>query len=182
MKGVLVGVSPANGNRVDCYCKDCRAAEVFARPENARKTDPVHLFQTTPHRISFAQGQDQLAAFSLSPKGVLRWYAACCGVMLFNTLRTPKVPFAAFFTDRAADAAPLGPVRTRAFVRKADGKSGHEGIGHALFNLATTAIPARITGQWKNTPFFDVKTLTPVCQVRILSKEERAAATQPTPT
>ncbi len=180
VKGVLVGVSPTNGVRIDCYCKDCRAAEIFAQPEAADKTGPVHLYQTTPKRIRFDQGLDRLAVFSLSPKGVLRWHASCCGAMLFNTLRSPKLAFAAFFTDRAADAALLGQVKTRANLQKSDGKSRHEGFRHALFNIAATAIPARISGSWKVTPFFDPETLEPVREVRILGKAERDAVTRPT--
>lgn len=176
--GTLRGVTARNGNRIDCYCNDCRAAEVFAAPETAPASGPVHLFQTTPDRIHFETGQDQLAVFSLSPKGILRWHARCCGAMLFNTLRTPKVAFAAFFTDRAADSDLLGPVKTRANMQKADGGSFHEGFRHAALNLATNALPARVTGKWKATPFFDAETLAPVAEVYVLTQAERAAATQ----
>ena len=179
VKGTLRGVGPTKGNRVDCYCKDCRAAEVFADPKRASATGPVHLFQTAPSRISLEAGHDQLAVFAMSAKGPLRWYAKCCGTMLCNTLRTPKVAFAAMFTDCVPDAATLGPAKTRAFVTKSNGKVGHDGLRHAVLNLASTAIPARITGAWKNTPFFDTDTLKPVCDVHTLTKEERAAATAP---
>ena len=175
--GTLLGVSPSNGNRIDCSCSDCRAAENFAAPDSGPKSGPVHLFQTTPAQVRFDTGLDHLAVFSLSPKGVLRWHARCCGAMLFNTLRTPKLAFAAFFTDRAADADRLGPVKTRANIQNDDGTSRHEGYRHALTNLARTAIPARLTGAWKTTPFFDPNTLMPVRDVYVLTKDERAAAT-----
>ena len=177
LQGRLLGGSPANGNRLDCYCKDCRAAENFAAPSVTHGPGPVHLYQTTPARIAFDAGADQLAVFSLSPKGVLRWYARCCGAMLFNTVRTPKLAFAAFFTDRAEDASPLGPVRTRANIQKDDGTSFNEGFRHALTSLARGAIPARLSGGWKQTPFFDATTLQPVRDVYVLTKEERATAT-----
>ncbi|MEM6374248.1 MAG: DUF6151 family protein [Pseudomonadota bacterium] len=121
VRGALRGVGPSNGNRVTCYCGDCRAAVVHASPDDTAPDGPVELFQATPGRIHFEAGQDQLAVFSLSPKGILRWHARCCGAMLFNTLRTPKLAFAAFFTDRTPDATPLGPVRTRANVQDGDG-------------------------------------------------------------
>jgi hypothetical protein len=174
--GTLLGVSPSNGNRIDCYCADCHTAEVFAAPNRAVKPGPVHLYHTTPAQVRFDTGFDQLAVFSLSPKGVLRWYAACCGAMLFNTLRTPKLAFAAFYTDRAKAADTLGPVKTRANIQKGDGTSRHEGYRHALSSLARTAIPARLTGTWKTTPFFDRDTLAPVRDVYVLTKNERAAA------
>ncbi|WP_299729899.1 DUF6151 family protein [uncultured Tateyamaria sp.] len=179
VRGTLRGVSPGNGNRVDCYCGDCRAAIVFADPDNSAPDGPVQLYQTTPNRIHFEAGADQLAVFSLSPKGILRWHARCCGAMLFNTLRSPKVAFAAFFTDRTPDASPLGPVKTRANVQKGDGTSYHDGLRHAVLTLARNAIPARLTGGWKATPFFDPATLEPVAEIYVLSKDERAAATAP---
>ena len=179
VQGMLLGVSPGNGNRTDCYCRDCRAAENFAAPKATHGPGPVHLYQTRPDRIRIDQGLDQMAVFSLSPKGVLRWYAKCCGSMLFNTLRTPKMPFAAFFTDRTPDAGPLGPVRTRANIQNADGTSRHESLSRALLSLARNAIPARITGGWKQTPFFYPDTLEPVREVYVLGKDERAAATNP---
>ena len=177
LSGHLIGVSPKNGNRIDCFCGDCRAAEAFASPTHAIPDGPVELYQTTPARIRIDAGDTHLAVFSLSPKGVLRWYANCCGAMLFNTLRNPKIAFAAVFTDRLADGRPLGPVRTRANIQKSDGKSYTEGLGRAVRSFARGAISARITGGWKNTPFFDPDTLEPVADVYVLTKEERASVT-----
>ena len=123
--GTLIGVSPRNGNRVDCYCHDCRAAEVFAgRPDPA--PEPARLFQYAPDKVRFDAGQDQLAVFSFSEKGPLRWQANCCGALLFNILRSPKIAFVGILTERLEDETALGPVVTRAFVRKANGKRGHQ--------------------------------------------------------
>lgn len=170
-------VSPDNGNRVDCFCGDCRAAEAFASPTRTIPDGPVQLFQTTPARIRIDAGTAHLAVFSLSPKGVLRWYADCCGAMLFNTLRTPKIAFAAVFTDAIADADALGPVRSRANIHNPDGTSRNEGLGRMLRSFARGALQARIFGTWKNTPFFDPTTLQPVSEIYVLSKDERDAVT-----
>ncbi len=45
----------------------------------------VTLFQTTPDKISFQQGQDRLAVFSCGLKNILRWQASCCNAALFTT-------------------------------------------------------------------------------------------------
>lgn len=172
LRGTLIGVSPRNGNRVDCFCSDCRAAEVYAgQPDPA--PGPVGIFQSAPHRVRIDSGHEQLAVFSFSEKGILRWQAQCCGAPLFNTLRKPKIAFVGVRTDRFEDATPLGPVATRAFVRKADGKRGHEGFRHALFNFASTALSARLTGRWKQTPFFDPASGEPVREVHVVSAAER---------
>lgn len=176
--GALIGVSPHNGNRVDCYCHDCRAAEVYAgQPDPA--PGPVGIFQYKPDKVRIDAGQDQLAVFSFSDKGVLRWQARCCGAPLFNTLRSPKIAFVGIRTDRVSDATALGPVVSRAFVRKANGKRGHDGLRHALFNFASNAITARLTGRWKQTPFFDAATGEPVSKVHVVSAAERAAIVLP---
>ena len=174
LTGTLLEVGPGNGTRAECYCHDCRAAELFAgQPDPA--PGGVQLYQTTPDRVRFDSGLDQLAVFSLSPSGILRWQARCCGAMLFNTARNPKLAFASFRTDRLSDDGPLGPVTARAFVRKSSGKRGHEGLAGFLWGTVRRVLPRRITGGWRNTPFFDTETGKPVRDVYVLSKAERAA-------
>ena len=174
LRGRLVGATPSNGNRVDCYCNSCRDAELFAgQPDPA--PGPVELYQSHPKRVKFDAGLDQLAVFSFSDQGILRWQAKCCGATLFNTLRKPKVAFATIRTDRLEDPSVLGPVRTRAFVKMPDGKTRNEGFARAVIKLITNALPSRLTGGWKETPFFDIDTLEPVREVYVVSKAERAA-------
>lgn len=178
LRGTLIGVTPRGGNRTDCYCHDCRAAEVYAgQPDPA--PGPVGVYQYEPDKIRIDSGLEQLAVFSFSDKGILRWQAKCCGAPLFNTLRSPKIAFAAVHTDRFKDASALGRVRTRAFVRKANGKRGHQGFRHALFNFAGNAIAARLSGRWKQTPFFDSDSGQPVREVYVVSEEQRAALDLP---
>lgn len=154
LRGTLLGVSQTNGMRVECYCHDCRAAELYAQ-----QPDPapggVQLYQTVPHRIRFDTGEDQLAVFSLSDTGLLQWQAQCCGAILFKTARTPRLPFASFRTNRMEDDSPLGPIKARAFVRKSNGKRGHEGGMAFMFGFARRAALALVTGRWKATPFFE---------------------------
>ena len=117
--------------------------------------------------------------FSFSPKGLLRWQAKCCGAILFNTVRTPKVPFASLRTDRLSDDSALGPVVAQAFVRKKDGKQGHIGGAKFLWGMLARVLPCRLSGRWKNTPFFDVETGKPTREVHVVSKADRAALPLP---
>jgi hypothetical protein len=135
----------------------------------------VGLFQTTPDRVRFDAGLDYLTVFSFSETGILRWQAKCCGATLFNTLRRPRIAFATMLTDRLQDDSPLGPVKSRAFVRKANGKRGHEGLAASLSSLIANAAGAAATGRWKQTPFFDLQTGHPVRTVHVVSADERAA-------
>ncbi|MBV7408865.1 MULTISPECIES: DUF6151 family protein [Roseobacteraceae] len=177
LRGTLLGVSPSNGTRAECFCHDCRATELHAgQPDPA--PGAVQVYQTVPDRVRFDSGEDQLAVFSLSEKGLLRWHARCCGSIMFNTARSPKLAFASFRTDRLKDDSPLGPIKARAFVRKANGKRGHEGGLKFLFCVIARALPRRIGGKWKQTPFF-----TPdgqaVRDIYVLTDTERAAVYPP---
>lgn len=173
LRGTLLGVSPTNGTRAECYCHDCRATELYAG-----QPDPgpggVQLYQSVPDRVRFDEGFDQLAVFSLSDRGLLRWQARCCGAILFNTMRTAKVPFASFRTDRLQDDTPLGPIKARAFVRKPNGKRGHDGGLKFFWGFASRALSRRVTGLWKNTPFFHADG-TPVRDIHVVPEHERKA-------
>lgn len=178
LRGTLIGASPRSGNHAACYCHDCRSAEVFAgQPDPA--PGPVGIFQTTPDKIRLDAGADQLAVFSFSDKGLLRWQARCCGALLFNTLRNPKIAFVGLRTIRLADEKPLGPIRTRGFIRKPNGKRGHRGLRHLLINMASNALAARLSGKWSRTPFFDPATGEPVRAIRVVNEAQRAALVLP---
>ena len=176
LRGVLVGASASNGTRAECFCRDCRAAEIYAhQPDPA--PEGVQLYQAMPDQVRFDAGLEQLGVFSLSEKGLLRWQAKCCGAVMFFTMRSPKIPFASIRTDRLTNPDALGPIIARAFVRKPNGKIGHEKLGTFIYRFASRALSRRFSGKWKDTPFFDTETLTPVSDIYVLSAEQRAAAT-----
>ncbi|MCL6284760.1 DUF6151 family protein [Ruegeria sp. 2012CJ41-6] len=93
LRGVVRGVSPRNGARVDCYCKDCQA---FARHLGADhildENGGTAIYQTLPARLELTKGVENLACLRLTPKGTYRWYAKCCNTPLANT-GGPKLRF-----------------------------------------------------------------------------------------
>ena len=173
VRGTLLGVGPGNGLRAECFCHDCRAAELYCgQPDPA--PGAVQLYQTVPHRVRFDAGQDQLGVFSFSDTRLLRWQAKCCGAPLCLTARSPKLYFTSFRTDRLKDDTALGPIRGRAFVRKPNGKRGHEGLHRFLVGFVARALKGRISGQWKRSPFFDAEG-NPVRSVEIVSDSAQQA-------
>ncbi len=134
----------------------------------------MDLFQTTPDRVEFHTGLDHIGVFSFSPNGLLRWYADCCGATLFNTLRNPKAAFSAIRVQRLADPAAIGPVRAHAFVGRPGGGYKHTGKAWFLLGLLRGPALARITGRWRDTPFFDIASGQPVRKVQIVDKGARA--------
>ena len=160
------------GNHAKCFCQSCRAADIHTGDPDPG-ADGITIYQTTPDKITFEAGQDQLAVFSFGPKNLLRWHAKCCGALLFNTLRSPKVSFVGLRTSRVADPTLFGPVRSHGYIQLADGKHRHEGIYPLVGGMLGRALLGRITGRWKQTPFFDVATSEPVAEVDVLPKGER---------
>ncbi len=85
--------------RATCYCKDCRAFARFLDVpgvlDDAGGTDVVPL---APSGVRITSGHERIACMSLSPKGLLRWYASCCRTPLANTPRDPALPYVGVVT------------------------------------------------------------------------------------
>ncbi len=170
--GVLTEVSPSAGAQVVCHCTSCRAADVYlGQPD---PVDGVALFQTTPDRVRFQQGQDKLALFCLAKGGLFRWHASCCKAPLFNTMPGPGFAFASLHVARVADPGQLGPVTGHVNVPKGDQSHRNAGLARTILGVLRRTVAARLSGRWKRTPFFDMATKTPVVAPRILSDEDRS--------
>lgn len=162
----------SKGVHLVCFCAFCRAGAAFcgdAPPEG----QPVDLYITQPTQITLDKGAERLRPFAFSSKGVVRWKAACCDVQMFSSQPNPKVAFMSVRTARLADSAAVGPVRTRAFVPKGNGKAGQEGIA-GLAKLVFGSLGARLSGKWRNSPLYDDE-MNPIHPVRMLSRDEKKA-------
>lgn len=172
--GSIAPVSSGTGTHIECYCRDCRAGHVWCgQPDPA--PDGIQIFQTTPDTLSFQRGRDKLGLFRLSGKGILRWYATCCGAPLCNSLARPGLPFVGIIVDRLHTTDEIGPVRAQSFIPQGPGKPPrHAGAMRAAFGVLGRMISKRLSGQWRETPLFDVPHMTPVVEARILDGNERA--------
>lgn len=172
VQGIVRGASPSTGTHVACYCTDCRVAELYAdQPDPLTK--PVHLFQTSPDRIVFTQGADRIAVFSFGPRNILRWHASCCGSVLANTLRNPKIAFASIRTPLLSDQDAIGKVVTKAFMPNPGGKPKHKGMTPFVWRMFSQTVASRLSGHWRNTPFFNPETLEPVAPVTVVDPDRR---------
>ena len=152
------------GTHARCYCRSCRAAAIHTG-EGDPGQEGVTVWQTTPDRIEFDSGADHLAVFSFGEKNLLRWQASCCGAALFNTMRSPQMPFAALHTPRLADTAALGPVSCAAFKPLPIGKARHENK-RKMVGVVLRMLGARLSSRWRKTPFF--RDGAPVSEVQVL--------------
>ena len=80
-------------NRVVCYCDDCQTfLHYLRRADLLDAQGGSDIVQIAPASLSFVQGKERIVGLRLTPKGLYRWYASCCGTPLGNTL-SPAIPF-----------------------------------------------------------------------------------------
>jgi Family of unknown function (DUF6151) len=170
-------------NHVVCYCKDCQAFAHFLGHDrdilDARGGSEV--VQTAPQNIRFNQGIESIACMRLTDKGLLRWYADCCKTPIGNTLATPKISFVGLLHSCLQNTSStieqsFGPVRVWAHTQGAKGQPKPKGAGvpRTVVWFLRTTLKARLTGGYKNTPFFNILRAAPIVQPRVLSEAERA--------
>lgn len=168
--------------RATCYCKDCRAFVRFlGQPDVLDASGGVDVVPTAPATIRITAGNEHVACMSLSPKGLLRWYASCCRTPLANTPRDAKQPYAGMMTvcfdaaPQAVDAAfgprdrivlntgsATAPVRATPITFLTGGLRILAGVIGALFRRE------------RSSPFFDASG-RPLSEPEVISVEQRAA-------
>jgi len=174
LRGHISADAARSGAHVVCYCRDCRATELyFKQPDPA--PGPVDLFQTMPDALTITQGGEHIGLFRLSPRGTMRWYATCCNTPLFNTSSTAKFPFVGINVASITTPEQLGPVICKAYAPRTGGKTAHEGLTRVIWRMLPQVLATRLSGRWRQTPFFDTETGKPVAEAVVPSKEERAA-------
>ncbi|MFC3552259.1 DUF6151 family protein [Lysobacter cavernae] len=168
--------------RATCYCRDCQAfARALKREDALDAHGGTDIVAMLPSGLHFTAGTAQLACLSLSPKGLLRWYARCCDTPLANTPRDAKLPYVGIlgdcFVPDALDAV-VGPSRIALNVKSARGPVQATPVRTVLGvgRIMRRVLFARLRGRGAN-PFFVAGTDQPVAEPRVLSKAERMAVT-----
>ena len=180
---------PAVACRARCYCRDCQAyANVLECADRVLDAQGgTEVVATLPRQVRFSAGEDALACLSLSPAGILRWYAGCCRTPIGNTPRDVHMPYVGIVHACLVQPPPLqqsfGPLRAVVNTASARGpvRSNPVGTALALVRPMLAMGAARLGGGWRETPFFDAATGRPVREPRVLTLAERAAATPPRP-
>jgi hypothetical protein len=183
--GALTGVV-ANGRWAThsiCYCRDCQAFARFLGRE-AELLDArggSEAIQALPKDVAFQTGGDRLACIRLSESGLLRWYAACCRTPVGTTPPTSRLPFVGLSRACLDEAtAPtveqsFGPVRFCLHASGAVGAPKPKPFGGAGFApwLVRNRLRARLTGGFRQNPFFDTATDRPIVTPTILTPAQR---------
>jgi hypothetical protein len=169
--------------RATCYCRDCRAFSRFlGRPGVMDASGGIDIVPMAPTAIRITSGAGQVACMSMGPKGLLRWYAACCRTPLAATPRDPKVFYAGLVTacldgDPAVLDAALGPpgrVVINAGSATAPVKPTMLSFLLAGLRIFGPVIAARLRGRRSAAPFFD-ESGQPLREPEVITREQRAA-------
>jgi len=171
--------------RARCYCRDCQAfARALGREDVLDAEGGTDIVAMLPAGVHVTDGIDRLACMSLSPKGLLRWYAGCCDTPIANTPRDPKVAYAGVLGhclegDRDALDAAVGPSRIALNVKSARGQVTPTPLRTfvGVLRIMRGVLGARLRGRYRDNPFFIADPPRPIVEPRVLTLAERMAAT-----
>ncbi len=162
------------GKHIACYCADCQtSARHLGAADYLDASGGTEIFQTTPSNIKITQGPEHLALMQLGPNGLFRWHAGCCGTPFANTVKTPKFSFAGMVLP--AGYGSLGPVTAHVQTKAANPPMKEHGFAATGLAILRRVLGARLTGNWRDTPFFD-ESGAPVVAPVVISKSDRDAA------
>ncbi|MGK7653803.1 DUF6151 family protein [Roseovarius sp. B08] len=172
------------GTRVTCYCNDCQtAAGLFGHSDEFLSPGGgSEIWQTTPDRLTLTAGAEHLEILRLSPRGLYRWHARCCGTPMFNTMSRVHLPFVGVVLrqdELAGPAAGLGASRCRAFTKYAKPEPGAP-VADRGFAGAGLQVLRRMAGAWIGGRATSNALLgddgAPVAPVTVIPLEQRQAA------
>jgi hypothetical protein len=176
--------STHRAGRAVCYCRDCRAfARFLGKPTDIlNDLGGTDIVATCPRFVRFSRGHDQLRCMSLSNRGLFRWYAGCCRTPIGNTPRNPKVSYVGLVhnclagTPGELDAA-FGPAKSAVNTASASGKvdSAPWATFVAMLKIMRNLGGARLSGAYRENPFFKPGTAEPISAPQVLTLAEREA-------
>ncbi|MFD1343474.1 DUF6151 family protein [Litorisediminicola beolgyonensis] len=163
------------GTQVTCYCPWCQAAATHVGASDwLDKAGGTLIRQTLPRALRITKGETSLKAFRLSKKGVLRWYAGCCGTPMANTLGSPALPFVGVILPPGDTQ--FGRCRNFAFTETAKTKVRQRGMARVAWGVLLRGAMARARGETASPFFEDGQPVRPVEQ---LDRATRQAAGAP---
>jgi hypothetical protein len=174
-----------------CYCNDCQAfAHALGRArEILDEHGGTRVLQVGSKRMTIDRGHEHIRCMKLSPKGLMRFYAACCNTPIGNVVsgKIPMIGIPAVFVEDLRPDHPVLPVQARVFGRFGHGQlpAGTPGkiLPRDVLRAVKQIVGARLRGEQKDSPFFDTRTGSPIVAPEIISKAVRdsvyAAAAKP---
>lgn len=178
----LKGMPKNTPGRAVCYCDDCQTfLHHLGRPELLDQNGGTEIIPVYPSEFKIVSGAEQLRCTRLSPKGLYRWWVACCKTPVGNT--TPGFPWVGTLNRIYAANGPefveqkLGPIKCRIQGRFAHGTPPEGTSAKASFKDLKVIFPfllkGFLTGKAKPSPFFQADNKTPIIAPDVMSLHER---------
>ncbi len=137
------------------------------------------MLATLPRFVAFDRGLERLHCVSLAPKGLYRWCAACCRTPIGNTPCNQKLSYLGLVrgcVDVSADAldSALGPARMKVSTDSALERmhSTPRETLRGLVKVVRNVGGARLSGGYRENPFFRAGTARPLVAPTVLSFEQ----------
>jgi hypothetical protein len=168
--------------RAVCYCRDCQAfARFLGNSEQIlNERAGTDIVASSPRFLRIVRGKEQLRCMSLSEKGLLRWYAACCRTPIGNTPRDPKLSYVGLVHSCLAGSpteldAAFGPPKAVINTASATGSvsSTSWSTFQATLKIMRNVLGSRLSGKYRDTPFFKPGTAGPLVAPQVLTVTER---------
>ena len=182
--GIARDASVKTTTHLVCYCDDCQLyAKFLGHERTCDSRGGTEIVQCAMARIELTQGAEQLRAMRLSPKGMVRFYTACCRTAVGNTM-SGSVPFVGLVhtfindLDRVGRDKLLGEaVGIQAKFARPQAPPGAYQTAPVIFmgRVAVRLLRWKLCGLNQPSAFYAPKTLSPVVAVDILTKAERAS-------
>jgi len=174
--------STDRAGRAVCYCRDCQAfARFLGNPERIlNELGGTDIIATNPRFFRITRGKEQIRCMSLSEKGLLRWYTACCRTPIGNTPRNPKLSYVGLVHSCLAGSpieldAAFGPAK--AAINTASASSTVNSTSWSTFRatlkIMRNVLGSRLSGKYRENPFFMPGTAEPLVAPQVLTVTER---------
>ncbi len=184
VRGTARACSPTSGVHVTCMCDDCQCfAHWLERADDVLdEWGGTEVFQLAPNQVSIDAGREHIRLMRLSPKGLFRWYTACCRTPLGNTLPTNRAPFVglqAACMDLPEDerSRALGPILARVNGRYGRPPLPPDAHPRAPFSVIRRSVGLllrnRLRRRGQPHPFFDAAG-EPIVAPEVIALEVRA--------
>lgn len=178
-----------DARRAVCYCRDCRMFAHFLKRADTvlDRHGGTEVAQISQGRLRFDAGREHLACMRLTPKGILRWYTACCLTPIGNVLANRHLPYLGLIhtcIDFEACVAPmesiLGSIDCRIHTHDPELRRRYTNA-HAtipptlLIRTGMRVLGWRLRGDHRDSPLFERESGRPIATPRILDADEWAA-------
>lgn len=183
VSGSLLHVGPDQGDHVICHCTDCQ--DLTRHLGHAARVLDAHggsaLYQSRCARMRISTGRDRLACIHLTDKPTLRWYAACCGMPLFNSYANGRIPYITTqlaACDPAKRDALTGPPLGHLFTADGIGDTSalpKMSMARLMLRFFPRMIRDILSGDRRRCELFDSKSFEPIAVPHRLTAGQRQA-------